>query len=179
MEQLMGASTTYRIAVGPQQGRKVFTLPAYEESFDEGVGQGRWVFIRYILVPHPCRAAFGCANRLSCRFVPACRRGGVQGRARRLRSKGEIVPQRSWGAAMSSTVFFRAWLVCGLIFSLGLSHSTAYASRWEIRQEFREGPREVNREKREARREALRCKRKKCAHREIREGHREVQREKR
>ena len=80
---------------------------------------------------------------------------------------------------MSGTVFFRAWLVCGLIFSLGLLHSTAYASRWEIRQEFREGAREVNREKREATREVLRCKTKKCAYREMREGHREVQREKR
>ena len=28
LEQLMGSSITYRIAVGPQQGRKVFTLPA-------------------------------------------------------------------------------------------------------------------------------------------------------
>ncbi len=26
MEQLLGSSITYRIAVGPQQGRKVFTL---------------------------------------------------------------------------------------------------------------------------------------------------------
>ena len=26
MEQLLGSSATYRIAVGPQQGRKVFTL---------------------------------------------------------------------------------------------------------------------------------------------------------
>jgi hypothetical protein len=80
---------------------------------------------------------------------------------------------------MSGTMFFRAWLIFGLVFSLGLPHSTANASRWEIRQEFREGAREVNREKREARREVLRCKTKKCAHREIREGYREVQREKR
>ena len=42
MEQLLGSSITYRIAVGPQQGRKVFTLqtlPACDESFDEGVGK--------------------------------------------------------------------------------------------------------------------------------------------
>ena len=43
MEQLLGSSITYRIAVGPQQGRKVFTLqtlPACEEPFDDGVGKG-------------------------------------------------------------------------------------------------------------------------------------------
>jgi hypothetical protein len=42
IEQLQGASITYRIAVGPQQGRKVFTLqtlPASEEPFDDGLGQ--------------------------------------------------------------------------------------------------------------------------------------------
>ena len=39
MEQLLGSSITYRIAVGPQQGRKVFTLqtlPACDEPFDVG-----------------------------------------------------------------------------------------------------------------------------------------------
>jgi ribosomal protein S27E len=42
MDQLMGHSITYRIAVGPQAGRKVFTLqtlPASEEPFDDPVGQ--------------------------------------------------------------------------------------------------------------------------------------------
>lgn len=42
MNQLLGHSITYRIAVGPQQGRKVFTLqtlPAGDEPFDHGVGQ--------------------------------------------------------------------------------------------------------------------------------------------
>jgi len=59
MEQLLGSSMmctdarmsraqdaqerpTYRIAVGPQQGRKVFTLqtlPACDETFDDGVGK--------------------------------------------------------------------------------------------------------------------------------------------
>ena len=39
LDQLLGSSITYRIAVGPQQGRKVFTLPACEESFDAGVGK--------------------------------------------------------------------------------------------------------------------------------------------
>ena len=42
MGQLLGSSITYRIAVGPQQGRKVFTLqtlPACDEPFDDGVGK--------------------------------------------------------------------------------------------------------------------------------------------
>ena len=42
MAQLLGSSITYRIAVGPQQGRKVFTLqtlPACDEPFDNGVGK--------------------------------------------------------------------------------------------------------------------------------------------
>ena len=42
MDQLLGASITYRIAVGPNQGRKVFTLqtlPAWDDSFGEGVGK--------------------------------------------------------------------------------------------------------------------------------------------
>jgi len=42
LDPLLGASITYRIAVGPQQGRKVFTLQtlsANEEPFDDGVGK--------------------------------------------------------------------------------------------------------------------------------------------
>lgn len=42
MGQLRGASITYRIAVGPQQRRKVFTLqtlPACDEALDDGVGK--------------------------------------------------------------------------------------------------------------------------------------------
>ena len=42
MAQLLGSSITYRIAVGPHQGRKVFTLqtlPGCEEPFDHGVGK--------------------------------------------------------------------------------------------------------------------------------------------
>lgn len=40
IEQLLGSSITYRIAVGPHQGRKVFTMqtvPACDEPFDDGV----------------------------------------------------------------------------------------------------------------------------------------------
>src|SRR3989304_3120908 len=44
MDQLLGHSITYRIAVGPQQGRKVFTLqtlPARDpdELFTDGLGK--------------------------------------------------------------------------------------------------------------------------------------------
>jgi len=42
MDQLLGASITYRIAVGPHRGRKVFTLqtlPAWDDSFGEEVGK--------------------------------------------------------------------------------------------------------------------------------------------
>jgi hypothetical protein len=42
MEQLLGSSITYRISVGPQQGRKVFTLQmlsACDEPFGEGAGR--------------------------------------------------------------------------------------------------------------------------------------------
>ena len=41
MTPLLGHSITYRIAVGPQAGRKVFTLqslPASDELFDDGAG---------------------------------------------------------------------------------------------------------------------------------------------
>jgi hypothetical protein len=42
MDQLIGSSITYRISVGPQQGRKVFTLqtlPAGDGLVDDGVGK--------------------------------------------------------------------------------------------------------------------------------------------
>ncbi|MCP4128259.1 MAG: IS91 family transposase [Gammaproteobacteria bacterium] len=42
MNSLLGHSITYRVAVGPQAGRKVFslqTLPARDEPFDDGVGK--------------------------------------------------------------------------------------------------------------------------------------------
>jgi hypothetical protein len=36
MDQLLGSSITYRIAVGPQQGRQVFTLLAACRGGSEG-----------------------------------------------------------------------------------------------------------------------------------------------
>ncbi len=93
MNQLLGSSITYRIAMGPQQGRKVFTLQTlpdcradnplahtvgkvarYELKTPYNDGTTHILFepldfIRHILVPNPCGATFGRANRLSCRFV--------------------------------------------------------------------------------------------------------------
>lgn len=37
MEQILGSSITYRMAVGPLKGRKMFTLPACDEPFDDRV----------------------------------------------------------------------------------------------------------------------------------------------
>ena len=48
MERFLGPSITYRIAVGPQQGRKVSTLqtlPAFDEPFDDGVGKVAGFFL--------------------------------------------------------------------------------------------------------------------------------------
>ena len=42
MDQLPGAQITCRIALGPHQGRKVFTvqtLPAWDDTFAEEVGK--------------------------------------------------------------------------------------------------------------------------------------------
>lgn len=57
----------------PQPGRKVFALqmlPTCDESFDDG-GGGRWITIRYILLPQAFGTVFGCAKLQSCRFVIA------------------------------------------------------------------------------------------------------------
>jgi len=35
IHQLLGSSITYRIAIGPQQGRKVFTLQTLPDSGDD------------------------------------------------------------------------------------------------------------------------------------------------
>ncbi len=70
MDQLLGSSITYRIAVGPQQGRKVFTLqslPACDEPFDDGVGQVAGFSLHA-----------GVAARADERQKP-CRGGGASG----------------------------------------------------------------------------------------------------
>ncbi len=81
MDQLLGSSITYRIAVGPHQGRKVFTLqtlPACDESFDEGVGKVAGLL--RASCPSPFGPAFGCSKNRSRRFcLAACRGGGESG----------------------------------------------------------------------------------------------------
>ena len=73
MDQLLGASITYRIAVGPNQGRKVFTLqtlPAWDDSFGgEEVGKAAG----FHSVP-PCTSPLRGSLRL-CKsaFLPICR----------------------------------------------------------------------------------------------------------
>jgi hypothetical protein len=48
MEQLPGASITYRIATGPQQGRKVFTLQARQSAMSRSMtGRAGWSGSRY------------------------------------------------------------------------------------------------------------------------------------
>ena len=42
MQQLSGHSITYRIAIGPQQGRKVFTLQSLPPVEEPMVGSSRW-----------------------------------------------------------------------------------------------------------------------------------------
>ena len=39
MQQLLGHSITYRVAVGPQQGKKVFTLQTVPATESEGNSQ--------------------------------------------------------------------------------------------------------------------------------------------
>ena len=65
MDQLLGASITYRIAVGPHQGRKVFTLqtlPAWDDSFGEEVGKVAGLL--RASCPSPFGPAFGCSKSL-------------------------------------------------------------------------------------------------------------------
>jgi len=65
MSQLCGNSITYRIAVEPQAGRKVFTLqmlPACDESSDDEVGKVEG--LHRASYPSPFGSAFGCSKSL-------------------------------------------------------------------------------------------------------------------
>ena len=80
MEQLLGSSITYRIAVGPQQGSKVFTLqtlPACDEPFDDGVGKVRWISFGTTLcltpVGQPAAVQIGSPTELSLHAGVAAR----------------------------------------------------------------------------------------------------------
>ncbi len=56
MNPLLGSSITYRIAAGPQAGRKVFALqtpPACDQPFDDRVGMAAGVFLA-------CRCGSAC-----------------------------------------------------------------------------------------------------------------------
>lgn len=68
LDRLLGHSIAYRIAVGPQQGRKVFTLqtlPACDEPFDDPV------VIEKILTDIDKQDASAEASRLRpCRAPP-------------------------------------------------------------------------------------------------------------
>jgi len=86
MEQLLGSSITYRIAIGPQQGRKVFTLqtlPACDEPFDDGVGK-----VAGLHSVHPCTSPLRGSLQLCksevlpiCRCMPACRHERINARS--------------------------------------------------------------------------------------------------
>ena len=70
MEQLLGSSISYRIAVGAHQGRKVFTLqtlPACEEPFD--IGQDQSPDFRCTRESQPVRNS-ACRARRTVTSVP-------------------------------------------------------------------------------------------------------------
>jgi hypothetical protein len=69
---LCGHSITYRIAVGPQAGRKVFTLQtllASDEPFDDGVGKVAGFSLHAGVAPGPmnARSSNGCAATSAAR----------------------------------------------------------------------------------------------------------------
>jgi hypothetical protein len=76
MNSLLGHSITYRIAVGPQAGRKVFslqTLPACDEPFDGGVGKvwpGSPCTPAWRPGPMNVRSSNGCAGTSAARQYP-------------------------------------------------------------------------------------------------------------
>ena len=64
-DELLGHSITYRIAVGPHAGRKLFTLqtlPDCNEPFVDPVGKGAGLL--RASCPSPCGPAFGCSKSL-------------------------------------------------------------------------------------------------------------------
>jgi len=75
MDQLRGHSITYRIAVGPQQGRKIFTLQTLpdERDADEAPAVGKVTGLLRASCPPP---AFGCSKSLPAILspcTPVCR----------------------------------------------------------------------------------------------------------
>jgi len=62
LDELFGHSITYRIGVGPQKGRKVFTLqtlPSCNEPFDNSVGKvARFSILRSVNGTSLCHSSF-------------------------------------------------------------------------------------------------------------------------
>jgi len=77
LNQLLGSSITYRIAVGPQQGRKVFTLktlPACDPEDQFGDTVGKVAGLLRASCPPPFGPAFGCSKSLPA-ILSACMLG--------------------------------------------------------------------------------------------------------
>ena len=72
MDQLRGHSITYRIAVGPQQGRKVFTLQTLpdERDADDALAVGNVAGLLRASCPPPFGPAFGCSKSLPAILSP-------------------------------------------------------------------------------------------------------------
>ena len=72
MDQLRGHSITYRIAVGPQQGRKVFTLQTLpdERTADDTPAVGNVAGLLRASCPPTFGPAFGCSKSLPSILSP-------------------------------------------------------------------------------------------------------------
>jgi len=72
MDQLRGNSITYRIALGPQQGRKVFTLRTLpdERDADETPASGNVAGLLRVSCPPPFGPACGCSKSLPAILSP-------------------------------------------------------------------------------------------------------------
>jgi hypothetical protein len=71
MQQLYGHSITYRIAIGPHQGRKVFTLQSLPPVEEPKEGSSRVANVAGLLrasCPPPFGPAFGCSKSLPAIF---------------------------------------------------------------------------------------------------------------
>ncbi len=67
MQQLYGHSITYRIAIGPNQGKKVFTLQTLPPVKESKVGSSRVAKVAGLFrasCPPPFGPAFGCSKSL-------------------------------------------------------------------------------------------------------------------
>ena len=106
LDQLLGHSITYRIAVGPNQGRKVFTLqtlPATDEPYGDGIGEVGGLL--RASCPSPSGPAFGCSKSLLAILspcTPVWRRERSNARSWRSSSQTTSVARRSRRSACRS-----------------------------------------------------------------------------